>query len=263
MWWALEFMDLQGEPQSALQMDRLAAWLSRHPGCDWHAAVSPHAPYSASSKLYRECARLSGQFHIPFTTHWGESIEEEELFRTGKGPLRSLLPGTWTPGKLSDRAESLPGNSLIAHGNRISGGDMEILARGAVYVVHCPTSHAWFGREPFPLERFQQNKIPVVIGTDSPASSENHTLDLRMEARAFRQVHPSLSPAEIWSMLTELPARALGQEGRLGRLGAGAEADWVGWRLSPSADPVSAILASTGPAEILSVAGRLHRPEGI
>lgn len=62
-------------------------------------------------------------------------------------------------------------------------------------------------------------------------------------------------------MVTTLPARALGQEGRLGVLKPDAAADWVGWKLPPSSDPALAILESTDPAQICCVAGRIHRPE--
>ena len=261
IWWALEFMDLHGDPEPAKQIDRLAAWLSRHPGADWKAALSPHAPYSASSNLYRECARLASELRVPFTTHWAESSEEEELFRSGGGPLRPLLPESWTPGNLSDRLKNMPRGSLLAHGNRLAEADLRNLSARGDYVIHCPTSHAWFGREPFPWEKFRQHRVPVVLGTDSPASSDNRNLDLRAEARAFHQTHPKVPLQEIWSMLTTLPAKALGQENKLGILQPGAEADWVGWRIDPSAEPVSAVLESTEPAEIVSVAGRLHRPD--
>lgn len=263
VWWALEFMDLHGDPQAEKQMDRLAAWLSRHPGCPWHAAISPHAPYSASTDLYKDCARLARDLRIPFTTHWAESAEEQELFRSGGGALRPLLPDTWTPGSLSDRSRAFPNRSLIAHGNHPGKDDLGHLGTCGGLVVHCPTSHAWFGREPFPLRQFRQHRIPVGIGTDSPASSENRSFDLRIEARTFRQTHPEVPLSEIWSMLTTLPAQALGQEGRLGCLQPGAQADWVGWKLDPVADPIGAILESTTPADILSVAGHLHRPEKI
>ena len=261
IWWAREFMDLHGDPEPDKQIDRLAAWLSRHPGAEWKAALSPHAPYSASANLYRECARLASELRIPFTTHWAESPEEEELFRSGGGPLRPLLPQSWTPGNLSDRLESMPPGSLIAHGNRVVEQDLQNLSARACCIVHCPTSHAWFRRSAFPWEKFRQYGIPVVLGTDSPASSDNRNLDLRAEARAFHQTHPKVPLQEIWSMLTTLPAKALGQENKLGILQPGAEADWVGWRIDPSAEPVSAVLESTEPAEIVSVAGRLHRPD--
>ena len=263
IWWALEFMDLHRKPEAGREMERLAAWQSRHSGANWQAAISPHAPYSASLDLYRECARLSSELHVPLTTHWAESPGEEELFRTGGGDLRPLLPASWTPGDLLGRLESLPSGSLLAHGNRMTEPDLRHLAARSCFVVHCPTSHAWFGRESFPLEKFRQARLPVVLGTDSPASSDNRSFDLRVEARAFRQAHPKVPWPEIWTMLTTLPAKALNQEGRLGSLQPGAEADWVGWKLFSSPNPVSAILESTEPAEILSVAGRLHHPAKI
>lgn len=261
--WAMEFMDLHGDPQAARQMDKLAAWLSRHPGCAWHAALSPHAPYSASPGLYRECARLAAEFRLPFTTHWAESAEEEDLFRTGQGPLRQLLPDAWIPGRLSERIEATPTGSLLVHGNHLDEETLTALGKRGCFLIHCPTSHRWFGRDPFPLEKFQRHGLPVILGTDSPASSDNPTLDLRAEIRAMRLAHPSIPLRDLWDRITILPARALGQEERLGCLAPGAEADWVGWRLDPTADPVSAILESTDPAEIVSVAGRLHRPEGM
>lgn len=263
VWWAMEFMDLYGDPQATRQMDKMAAWLSRHPGCAWQAAISPHAPYTASTELYRECARLATALHLPFTTHWAESTEEEDLFRAGQGNLRKLLPESRDPGRLSDRLEAIPAGSLLAHANRLNDEGLSALGKRGCFVVHCPTSHRWFQRDPFPWEKFRHHGIPVILGTDSPASSDNPALDLRAEIRAFRSSHPSISLKEIWDMVTVLPARALGHEGRLGCLGPGAAADWVGWRIPAGADPVSAILDSGGPAEILSVAGRIYRPEPI
>ena len=263
IWWALEFMDLHGDPEPARQMERLAAWLSRHSGQDWKAALSPHAPYSASSNLYRACSLLSAELRAPFTTHWAESAEEEELFRAGGGPLRALLPESWIPGHLSDRFKNMPAGSLMAHGNHLAETDLQNLSARRDCIIHCPTSHTWFGRKPFALEKFRQHGVPVVLGTDSPASSDNRFFDLRREAHTFHHNHPKIPWSEIWSMVTTLPAQALGQEGRLGCLQPGSEADWVGWKIDPSADPIAAIFESTGPAEIVSVAGRLHRPEKI
>ena len=263
IWWALEFMDLDEDPQPARQMDRMTAWVSRHNGAEWNSAVSPHAPFTASSGLYRECARLAWELHIPFTTHWAESPEEKDLFDSGKGTLRSLLPKSWMAGQLSERLESFPPSSLVAHANHLRMEELSRFKKSGCFVIHCPATHRWFDREPFSLEKMLQHGIPVILGTDSPASSDNRHFDLRVEAREFRRTHPSVSPPEIWAMLTTLPARALGQAGRLGCLQAEAEADWVGWRLEASTEPVCAILESSEPAEIVSVAGRIYRPERI
>ena len=43
VWWALEFMDLHAPAHPAEGLDRVTAWLARHPTSAWHLALSPHA----------------------------------------------------------------------------------------------------------------------------------------------------------------------------------------------------------------------------
>jgi cytosine/adenosine deaminase-related metal-dependent hydrolase len=52
--------------------------------------VSPHAPYSASPKVYRELATLALRRGIMMTTHVAETREELEFLESGAGPFNSV-----------------------------------------------------------------------------------------------------------------------------------------------------------------------------
>ena len=65
----------------------------------------------------------------------------------------------------------------------------------------------------------------MCLGTDSLAS--NTSLNLFEEMRAVQKNHPSLSPGEIFDMVTRNPAKAIGFRGKLGQISPGALADLV------------------------------------
>ena len=272
VWWALEFMDIQSQPEVSATVERAMAWLSRNPANPWHLALSPHAPYTASPKLYQEILTSCSIHKIPFTTHLAESPEETSLLAGNETSFRDILPKepprtdfgkSQSPVAWCQTNQTLPEDAILAHGNELQPSDLPYLKERKVTLVHCPTSHEWFGRKSFPFQLLQNNGIPVSLGTDSPASSPNLPLDLRQEVRLFRQKYSHVSPHEAWQMITTIPARALGCESNLGNLQDGCWADWVGWRVPLDQDPYSAILESQDPAELTCVAGKITRHEKI
>ena len=272
VWWALEFMDLHAPAHSAEGLDRVTAWLARHPTSAWHLALSPHAPYTASPSLFQELAQLSTQHRLPFTTHLAESNEETQLLCGKKGPLQNLLPadlkrddflGNRSSLDWCHRHQTLPPHPILAHLNELSESDLPYLRETHATVVHCPSAHRWFQRKPFLSDLLRENQIPICIGTDSPASSANLHLDLRQEIRLFQENCPSLTPQEAWASLTTYPARALQLEDKLGTLQVGRWADWIGWKIPANHDPVSWILQSHDPAQVSCVAGRITQHDPI
>ncbi len=273
VWWALEFMDLQNPPEVSPVLERAMAWLSRNPANAWHLALSPHAPYTASPQLYREIAGLSLRHKLPFTTHLAESPEETAMLGGKKSSFQDVLPKEFHRNDFqnsqsavdwSNRNQVLPSGAILAHLNEFQPSDLPYLKEREATVVHCPTCHEWFGRKPFSFDLLKENKIPVCLGTDSPASSGNLSLDLRAEARLFREWHPHVSAHEAWEMITTTPAHALGSGLQLGTLKSGSWADWVGWRLpEPREDPIPQILESHDLAEVTCVAGKVVHHEQI
>ena len=266
VWWALEFMDLHAPAHPAEGLDRVTAWLARHPTSAWHLALSPHAPYTASPSLFQELGRLANLHHLPFTTHLAESTDETQLLCGKKSPLQNLLPADLKRDDFSGnrsaldwchRHQALPAQPILAHLNELSESDLPYLRETHATVVHCPSSHLWFQRNSFQADLLRAHKIPICLGTDSPASSQNLHLDLRQEIRLFQETSPSLTPQEAWASLTTSPARALQLEDKLGTLQVGRWADWIGWKIPTNQDPVSWILQSHDPAQVSCIAGRI------
>lgn len=218
--------------------------------------ISPHAPYTVSPRLYRECCRLAGEEGFPLLVHLAESAAEEELLLRGEGelaePFRQAVgwgrigweaPGC-RPVEYLERLGVLGPGVLAAHCVRVTPGEARILARKGVAVAHCPTSNALLraGRAPVPV--FLREGITVGLGTDSAAS--NPAFDLWGEMRlAFLlaraggkepEVEP-LAARQAVEMATLGGARALGLEGEIGSLEQGKKADIVVLRMPGGVDP--------------------------
>ena len=209
--------------------------------------LSPHAPYTASPELYRlvrECALAHG---LPWTTHLGESRDEQEMFVHGRGPLHDFLAKLGRPmddcgagrsalAQLTARG-CLGPECIAVHLNDWEESDFALVAPGGslagLTVVHCPLSHRYFQHTAFPLERLQKLAVNLCVGTDSPAS--DGSFSLLEELRALAAAHPALDPAEMLDLITCNPARALHLEGKLGCVKPGAWADLTAFSI-PSAN---------------------------
>ncbi|MCS7090673.1 MAG: amidohydrolase family protein [Verrucomicrobiota bacterium] len=218
-----------------------AAVLNRlqHPRC--RAAFSPHAPYSTRPALLQQAATLARQRGLLLMTHVAESEEEYAMFRRAAGPMYEWLQrnerdmsdcGGVTPVQHLHRAGYLGPNLLAVHVNYLGWGDARLLARHRVTVVHCPRSHRYFGHAPFPWRRLMHAGVRVCVGTDSLATvlkDGQRPLELNLwdELRELRRREPWISPMRLLQMVTVEPARALGLQGPLGELRAGACADLI------------------------------------
>ena len=101
------------------------------------------------------------------------------------------------------------------------------MAAAGCTLVHCPGCHQFFGRDPFPLERYQSAGVRLALGTDSWASNE--TLDMRREMRLARETL-DLDAAAVWRMGTEHPAALIPDETVTGTIEEGSSADLVAFQ---------------------------------
>lgn len=225
--------------------------------------VSPHAPYTVSPGLLASLARLSKRRRWPACIHWAETREEVAWLERAGGPLRALLSGSGSPrtsGLDAIEASGLLGPSLtLVHGNRPSDGDLARIARAGAVLVHCPGTHLFFGRDPFPVRTWLDAGVTVALGTDGLSS--NADLDMRREMSLLRRAHPRLDPETVFDLATRAGARALGLAGRTGEIVPGACADLCAHRFvgSPAREPgelLDALTAGRSSVEGVWIAGR-------
>ncbi len=251
VWWAVEGIDVAAP--------------FRFPPLPDPPAVSPHAPYTASPALYREARRLAAENGAIFTTHVGESADEQMMFANRAGPLYALMArlkrdmgdcGGRSPLDVLLDQDLLPPRAILVHLNHCSVEALRRLPAGRHFVVHCPQSHRYFSHRRFRLDAFRGNGVPVLLGTDSLASAE--TLSLFREMQIVRDNFPRLEPQEILAMATRLPAAALNMEGLLGVLKPGALADAIAVPATHT-DPFESILRHTGPVPLVMAGGHILR----
>jgi cytosine/adenosine deaminase-related metal-dependent hydrolase len=225
----MEVLDAWDPQRTRAALRRLRVHARVRPGARVRHGASPHAPYTASAALLAGVERArAGR---PIAVHWAETPEEGRWLERGDGPLARWLPSSpRRPGlELLDEAGLLTPLTTLVHGNCPRASELELVARRKVSVVHCPGTHAYFARPPFPFWRYLGRGIPLALGTDSLAS--NTALDMRREMALCRRAFARLSPQVVFALATEGGARALGLAGA-GRLHAGAPADLVAWRLA-------------------------------
>jgi cytosine/adenosine deaminase-related metal-dependent hydrolase len=208
------------------------------PGKLFSPGLSPHAPYSSDTELFRRCISLARERGIPLSTHGAEIRWEEKYLLSGTGPLYEFLvklgfahdePKPWDsvrPSCLADwlAAENPPGPLQFVHGTWLRKDEYAALQKLGATVVYCPASVAYFhaGRDSHPVEGLLAAGIPVALGTDSLASG--HTLNMPETCTLAARAHPALRPATILEMATMAGARSLAF-GNCGSLEPGKEAD--------------------------------------
>jgi cytosine/adenosine deaminase-related metal-dependent hydrolase len=240
-WWFGELIDVRNPERADEIADEAAGSLKSKK----HWGLAPHAPFTASPRLYARCEEIGRKENVRLTTHLGESIDEMQMSFNRTGPLVEFLDSIGadlfecngeTPVQHLLRTCQLDHRWILAHLNSVLEGDFKALASSETkpHVVHCPRSHSYFRHEPFELETFRQLQFNVCLGTDSLAS--NPDLSLFGEMRELLRKHSSVSPREALEMVTLNGAAALGQPSALGCLAPGAYADMIALPIAASGD---------------------------
>jgi len=198
--------------------------------------LSPHAPYTVSSRLYVLLSKLAEKKGIPLSVHMAESSQEVKFVMESSGEFVERLypligwnkfvpePSNMTPTGYLNSLGVLKKGTIVVHAVHVDETDIAILKKAGAGVALCPRSNFFLKVGTAPVNRFLETRIPVGLGTDSLAS--NKTLSLWDEMRFVRDTL-RMEPSILLSMATLGGARALGLEGIIGSLEAGKEADMI------------------------------------
>ena len=201
--------------------------------------LNPHAPYTVGAAL-REWLRtfLAAHPAVACAWHLAEMPEEMEFLASRSGALADFFRRMHIPFPTPDppgcspveflRRENLLGHCDIAfHLNFPSPGEAAHFGATRA-VVHCPGTHAFFTREPFPIDRVVAEGANLCLGTDSLASCDSLSMleMVRLAAESF----PMLTGRELLDMVTLNPARLemlRGVGAPLGIIAPGGAADFA------------------------------------
>jgi len=267
IWWFAELIDVQPERSIDKMIDDAFATFRDKENWRGGFGLSPHAPYTASSRLLRAAALAARGRNLSITIHLAESREEMEMFRDGGGALFDLLRSLGRPMEDCSKGKTplalmidmniLDERWIVVHSNELAEEDFGRLEDAPrFHIAHCPRSGRYFDHSPFPLRRLRKLGFNIALGTDSLAS--NSSLSLFAEMQTVRSAHPWLTPKQILEMATINGARALGQERNFGKIEPGLQADLVALPIaSQPGDLFEKIIAWDQAVPSIMVAGRL------
>ncbi|MFG0274255.1 MAG: amidohydrolase family protein [Phycisphaerales bacterium] len=235
--------------------------------------LSPHAPYSASVRIYEEAAALQRVWGAPISTHLSECPEELEFVAECAGPLRSFLErlDLWRETLFSEfgRGERpvahLAGvleraRILCAHLHSVTDEELALLSRTRTPVVYCPRCADYFGRaDAFGPHRYREMLsagVRVALGADSvinlPAREDGAPSALSTLDEARLLVRRDGLPARTaLAMATTHGAEALGLDPALFTLDAGPCAGVVAVPVGAEMRPLDAVMATDAPPTLL------------
>ena len=187
-------------------------------------AVAPTIPHHCSDEFIRACVDLAREHGVGLHTHVAESKVQAivGLRRYGK-TLTAHLDDLGVVGP----------RFTVAHGVWLDGDDMKRLGDAGASVAHNPGSNMRLGNGLADMRSMLERRVNVGIGTDGANCSDNLNMyeAMRLASFASKAQRPDVerwvTTDEVALAATEGSARALGFEGKLGRLAPGYKADIV------------------------------------
>jgi 5-methylthioadenosine/S-adenosylhomocysteine deaminase len=200
----------------------LAGW--KHDRDQVRPAVAPTIPHHCSDEFIRACVELAKEHGVGLHTHVAESKVQAivGLQRYGK-TLTAHLADLGVVGP----------RFTVAHGVWLDPDDMKRLGDAGASVAHNPGSNMRLGNGLADMRSMLERRVNVGIGTDGANCSDNLNMyeAMRLASFASKAQRPDVerwvTTDEVALAATEGSARALGFEGKLGRLAPGYKADIV------------------------------------
>ncbi len=237
--------------------ERLVSQYHRNePGAMQQIILAPCSPFSVTSELMIETARLARSHGVQLHTHLAETHDETryclDLF--GVRPVDYL-----------ERVEWVAADVWLAHGIHFDTEEIQRLGSAGVGICHCPSSNMVLASGMCPALELEAAGSPVGLGVDGSASNDSSNLiqearqALMLQRLKYGSSKVSHRHALHWA--TRGSARCLGRED-LGELSTGKQADLALFKLdelrfSGAGDPLAAlVLCGAHQADHVMVAGK-------
>jgi 8-oxoguanine deaminase len=222
------------------------------PGAFVQIVLAPCSPFSVTSDLMKESARLAREYGVHLHTHLAETEDEEQfcLQRFGHRPVGYMQEVGWVGGDV-----------WFAHAVWVNQEEIGVFAKHNCGVAHCPTSNMRLASGIAPVREYRAAGVNVGLGVDGSASNDgSHLLAEVRNAMLVSRVKEGLTGYSLSNdpnrkLMTAREALHLGTRGGaavlgrndIGSLEAGKCADFFAINLNRIGftgmhDPVAAVV---------------------
>ena len=243
------------------------------PGAFVQIVLAPCSPFSVTSDLMKQSAKLAREYGVHLHTHLAETEDEEQfcLQRFGHRPVGYMQEVDWVGSDV-----------WFAHAVWVDDAEIQVFAKHNCGVAHCPTSNMRLASGIAPVKEYQAAGVNVGLGVDGSASNDgSHLLAEVRNAMLVSRVKEGLTGYSLSNdpnrkLMTAREALYLGTRGGaavlgrndVGSLESGKCADFFAINLNRIEftgmhDPVAAIVfGQPANADYTAVGGRFVVKEG-
>ena len=219
-------------------------------------ALAPCSPFSVSTELMIESAKLAKEYEVCLHTHLAETMDEEEfcLKKFGMRTVDYLEHTNWLHNK-----------TWLAHGIHFNDEEIQRLGKANVGICHCPTSNMMLASGICKTLELENAGAVIGIGVDGSASNDGSNMiqEVRMAMYLQRLKYGSskITHQKAFHWATKGSAQVLRRED-IGELALEKEADIAMFKLdelrfSGSHDPLAALLlCGAQKADRVMIAGK-------
>jgi 8-oxoguanine deaminase len=138
-----------------------------NPGAFVQIVLAPCSPFSVTSDLMKQSAKLARVYGVHLHTHLAETEDEEQfcLQRFGHRPVGYMQEVDWM------------GNDVwFAHAVWVNQEEIGVFAKHNCGVAHCPTSNMRLASGIAPVKEYRAVGVNVGLGVDGSASNDGSHL---------------------------------------------------------------------------------------
>jgi 8-oxoguanine deaminase len=207
------------DDENAILKDSLRLIQKYHdpePGAKVQIVLAPCSPFSVTSDLMKQSAKLAREYGVHLHTHLAETEDEEQfcLNKFGHRPVGYMQEVEW-----------MGEDVWFAHAVWVNDEEIQAFARHRCGVAHCPTSNMRLASGIAPLKKYLTAGVNVGLGVDGSASNDgSHLLAEVRQAMLLSRIKEgitgfSLSNDNTRKLMTARQALYLGTRGGAAVLG--------------------------------------------
>ncbi len=137
------------------------------PGSMVQIVLAPCSPFSVTSDLMKQSAKMAREYGVHLHTHLAETEDEEQFCMQmfGHRPVRYMQEVDWV------------GDDVwFAHAVWVNDEEIKVFAKHNCGVAHCPTSNMRLASGIAPIKEYRKAGVNVGLGVDGSASNDGSHL---------------------------------------------------------------------------------------